>query len=877
MTTRDDRHAMWTPRIACQGPGVIIGGEHTRSPGSGPAGTLSAVRSVELESARHHLFGGGQAEALVLRGDLGSGRTVLLSRLVGSARSAGFDVRHLPSLSLDARTEDELSAVSSPTLYVYDDGLLPPRTRRHMDGPTALRWAVAASATPHVRVAFAADEPALTSVAAVLDVDPVSESTAFAFVSSRAPWAAPTSVDRVVELAEGNLALLVQGAHDLRDGGDTAAGVLPRIRLPEQYSALTALFLGATAVTQQVLAAAAVRRGDIALDDTDDLVLVLMRPVGGGRLRFRSPVHRAAVLEGCDADLLRRAHALAVEDAATADEHRASHRARAQDDHGASLAQWAWGATYASASEVVHAHLTSANLCAHRDQEESGSRHGRALSTAALAGDLILAEQLITDERTDLRRDPESMIGAAIARALVHGDLQGARSLALRALAVTADDVSAERALVALAVINVLAHDVEAWRRWHQLASHSTSSRVHRLAAAVSEAVAGSRDVAPVDLERPTAARTVIDDVTQGLLAAVLPEHSWETAAGVVARRPGNRLASALTDCVHAGQLLRASRWVEALEVTGRAGQLALAGGARSIALGAQAIGAMGLALSGDAQQARATALDVLSDPVTGRCERIAVSARHALLHVALQLDDADAVLASVTESDNRAFDGGACPGVWMLDLADGLEHPEVPQDLRAARHQLISPAVRRRDPGERISFDYLRAMGQDHGRLITLRKLIASTRGSAHRFESARVRLGYGRLLLDAGELPESSQVLTTAATMFDALGTPGWAAVAYRYRSVADARRDGAEGSEISDLELPLVDVPLTEQEAKVAMLAAAGLSNKQIGERLFLSPRTVGGHLYNIFPKLGVRSRAGLRDALNRSHNGRSRSAS
>ncbi|SIM03495.1 LuxR transcriptional regulator [Mycobacteroides abscessus subsp. abscessus] len=46
---------------------------------------------------------------------------------------------------------------------------------------------------------------------------------------------------------------------------------------------------------------------------------------------------------------------------------------------------------------------------------------------------------------------------------------------------------------------------------------------------------------------------------------------------------------------------------------------------------------------------------------------------------------------------------------------------------------------------------------------------------------------------------------------------------------------------------------------------MLAASGLSNKEIGQRLVLSPRTVGVHLYRAFPKLGITSRAALRDAL------------
>ena len=51
------------------------------------------------------------------------------------------------------------------------------------------------------------------------------------------------------------------------------------------------------------------------------------------------------------------------------------------------------------------------------------------------------------------------------------------------------------------------------------------------------------------------------------------------------------------------------------------------------------------------------------------------------------------------------------------------------------------------------------------------------------------------------------------------------------------------------------------LTESERQVADLVARGHSNKEIAERLYMSHRTVGSHLYRIFPKLGLRSRVEL----------------
>jgi DNA-binding NarL/FixJ family response regulator len=55
------------------------------------------------------------------------------------------------------------------------------------------------------------------------------------------------------------------------------------------------------------------------------------------------------------------------------------------------------------------------------------------------------------------------------------------------------------------------------------------------------------------------------------------------------------------------------------------------------------------------------------------------------------------------------------------------------------------------------------------------------------------------------------------------------------------------------------------LTPQQQFIARLAAQGLSNRAIADRLVLSPRTVGSHLYQIFPKLGVVSRRQLPDVI------------
>ena len=57
------------------------------------------------------------------------------------------------------------------------------------------------------------------------------------------------------------------------------------------------------------------------------------------------------------------------------------------------------------------------------------------------------------------------------------------------------------------------------------------------------------------------------------------------------------------------------------------------------------------------------------------------------------------------------------------------------------------------------------------------------------------------------------------------------------------------------------------LTPQQRHIVQLASEGLTNRQIGDRLFLSPRTVSAHLYRSYPKLGVASRNQLRHVIAR----------
>ncbi|MEY9930399.1 DNA-binding CsgD family transcriptional regulator [Catenulispora sp. GP43] len=124
--------------------------------------------------------------------------------------------------------------------------------------------------------------------------------------------------------------------------------------------------------------------------------------------------------------------------------------------------------------------------------------------------------------------------------------------------------------------------------------------------------------------------------------------------------------------------------------------------------------------------------------------------------------------------------------------------------------------------------------------------------------FELARIRLAHGVRIRHVQGRTAARRFLAPAAETFERLGAGGWTE-----RAQAELRATGA-APRLSALSL----ASLTWQERRIAELAAGGLTNKEIGKRTNLSPRTVSSHLYRIFPKLGITTRAALRDALSRS---------
>ena len=650
--------------------------------------------------------------------------------------------------------------------------------------------------------------------------------------------------------------------------------------LPEQSKA--ALLLAAVADGPDVAAAGSNGAGADAraLAPAEQLGLV---KVDQGGLQFSHPLVRAAIYHSAPFAQRAAAHRQLAGSLHDQPDRRAWHLAAGSlqpDEDVAALleatadqARRRGGAAAAALAMERAARLSP-------DREDQARRLAAAASAAVPTGQADWVHDLAS-RALELTADPELRLAARrdAAWALAWS---GRRAEALSALICLAEDVSPDQPALAW---NVLSNAATVAYQSGEPASHQEVSRVlsvldrqgsrtagheprtetgsHRLWIQASADPAGSRAELIPQL-RAIAGSPIEETALWGTASAawILDETDlavrWLHDALRQIGAPGVQGTSAGGLTLLGWAYIDTGRWDEALEVAAQAAGLAEANHMDIVAASADVIIATVLALRADSAGARRHAARALAVIDPAECGLIAARARRALGVAAL----ADGSFLSAFTELRGLFGGDGTPlhnyasYLGLADLADAA--------VRAGRRAEGSAVLDRALSG---------LSGPPSPRL---EQLIARARGvladpattgtwpdgpgaDQWPFERAQLRLDYGEWLRRRRRINDAKPVLSEALGTFRRLRAQPWA-----QRAEAELRACGvavalpAERDALGQL---------TPQQRQIVRLASEGLTNQQIGDRLFLSPRTVSSHLYRSYPKLGVAGRNQLRDVITR----------
>jgi DNA-binding CsgD family transcriptional regulator len=175
---------------------------------------------------------------------------------------------------------------------------------------------------------------------------------------------------------------------------------------------------------------------------------------------------------------------------------------------------------------------------------------------------------------------------------------------------------------------------------------------------------------------------------------------------------------------------------------------------------------------------------------------------------------------------------------VGRLERGRRLLAATLPVALGSAQPRLVAPMRR--------------AQGILEGDEDAFRHALDAHAGWDNPFEEARTRLAFGELLRRGRRRAEAREELLSAAAGLEHVGARLW-----EERALAELRLAGDRLPARRPLRVATPET-LTRQEGEILELLVAGLSNRQIAERLVLSVKTVEGHLTTIYGKLGVSSR-------------------
>jgi DNA-binding CsgD family transcriptional regulator len=232
--------------------------------------------------------------------------------------------------------------------------------------------------------------------------------------------------------------------------------------------------------------------------------------------------------------------------------------------------------------------------------------------------------------------------------------------------------------------------------------------------------------------------------------------------------------------------------------------------------------------------------------------------ARVAGTVAAMGQGDFDEALVQVARIAPAGAPSAGIPGRWMvLHLVEAAVRSGRIDQARAHVAAAQQAGLHRIGPRIALTITGAAALTADDDEAGALFEAALSVPDAARwPWDYARVHFAYGQWLRRTHDTTFARVHLRAALEIFDRIGAEGFA-----QRTREELRAAGVAYAVHPDIPAS----PLTAQERQIADLAATGLTNKQIAERLFLSHRTVGSHLHRLYPKLGVTSRTALRAAL------------
>lgn len=593
----------------------------------------------------------------------------------------------------------------------------------------------------------------------------------------------------------------------------------------------------------------------------------------GPDIRFRHPLARSAVYHAASSGAQLEAHLALAEMLRDEPDRRAWHLAAAcpQPDAAVSaeLERTAGRARrrggHAAAAQALQ---RAAELAPQR--QDSARLLVEAAAAAVFTGDIAWVEELVAAARA--RTDDATLLASAAVQAARLAVLTVRHTVVFSRLADAAEQLAASQPAAGLDLVAGAAvvrfysgedtqhHRIQDLLR--RLPENASRAGLRTWVRAVSnpfddraQLISLLPQLAAEAKERPERLTTVgimawlLDETPQAVRAFDEAFDRWELQ-GALPEGLGGAVAWAY---------LERGRWEQAREACARTTAVGRAARLDHAVACAATVDATVLAFQGDASSARTRAEDALTliDPLESRS--VCVYARRAL-----------AAAAAAEGAYETAYDQ-----LRMIFTADGApvhyhaSHPAL-ADLAAAavrcgRHEEAALIVERSasaladnaSPRLRALISRARGLLADPDDAEPhFRAALADPALEYWPFERAQTLLDLAEWLRRRRRIAEARGPLTEALETFRRLGARPWIE-----RARAESRAAGLDVTEAA----PDALAELSPQQQQIIRLAARGLTNREIGEKLFLSPRTVSSHLYRSFPKLGITARSQLRDLI------------